>query len=212
MDEQRLVYVGLSRHKHWWAIGSLLIRWWEQPKSWNPFTWFRLFHSSHVFMIFPANRRRDFYMVSEAAGSQTRFMSQMNFEKHATITKIYELKFPKEVYDKMKTYSEQHAGTEYATWENLGIVIAKILKKAINPFAEKEGALKCSELVFRNCLIRLPGLTFEEIRRITFDERAVLLPADLDLLGVRDTFETLECLADAGKVSRVPMYWPLRIV
>lgn len=211
MDEQRVVYVGLSRHHKWWAIGSFLIRWWEHPKNWNPASWFGLFHSSHVFMIFPANKRRDFYMVSEAAGSSVRFMSEMNFVKHAKITKLYELRFPKSVYDKMKTYSEQYAGNQYATWENIGIVIAKILKKAVNPFDDGDRSQKCSELVFRNCLIRIPGMTFEELRRITFDARAVQLPTDIDLLGVRDTFETLECLVDAGKASRLPMDWHCKI-
>ena len=211
MEQMRTVYVGFSKHRHAWALMSFLIRWWEAPKTRNPLTWFRLFSASHVFLIFPANTRRPFYMVSEAAGSSVRYMSQSNFEGHAEITRVYELRFPKVVYDKIKTYSEQYAGSPYALIENAGIVISRILGRSHNIFASGENRQKCSELVLRNAILRLPDMTFEKLIDSVQGECGYRLVPDLDSIGVRDVEVILDSLVRRGIIDEVSRYGKLKV-
>lgn len=210
--EDRIVYVGFSKHKSLWAVMSFLIRWWEEPRSWNPRTWFDLFFASHVYLIFPATKRRKFYMVSEAAGSSVRYMSQMNFEGHAEILKVYEFRFPKETYDKIRTYSEQYAGNPYALWENVGIVLGRFLRRKVNMFSGGEKYQKCSELVLRNAVLRLPEMDFVKVRGIVHDHTGYDILDDIDSIGVRDTYLILEALEAKGVIKELPSFTPLLIV
>jgi hypothetical protein len=211
MEQMRTVYVGFSKHRHAWAVMSFLIRWWENPKTWNPLTWFSLFSASHVFLIFPANSRRPFYMVSEAAGSSVRYMSQQNFEGHASITRVYQMRFAKPTYDKIKTYSEQYAGTPYALFENIGIVISRILGRSTNIFAGGEDRQKCSELVLRNAILRLPDMTFEKLIDSVKEECGYTLIPDLDSIGVRDVEVILDSLVRRGIIKEVSRYGQLKV-
>lgn len=214
MEEERIVYVGFSKHKHVWAVMSFLIRWWEFPKTWNPLTWFQIFFASHVFLIFPATKRRPFYMVSEAAGSSVRYMSQFNFEGHAVISRVYQLEFDKPTYDKMKTYSEQYAGNPYALLENAGIVISKIFRCKLNPFSDGDGekSQKCSELVLRNAILRLPEVNMAYLRSIVKEDLGIELYDDINLIGVKDCHDILQSLAKRNVVKEIPQYAPLKII
>lgn len=205
--EARKLYVGLSKSKPV-KIGSVLIRWAESPKKLSdPRTWFSLYHSSHVFILFPKKPNRPFFMVQEAAGAMIRWMSQFNFLDHAEFTKLYELDLTKPVYDEIKTYGEQFAGTPYAFMENLGIVWVRLCnlfgKKVKNPFPHGEKAQKCSELVCRNVILRITGMNIQTLSYVVNFERGHSMPEDLDLVGVRDMEEALEMLVDRGIIKKV---------
>lgn len=207
---KRPLYVGFSTPHDRSKIGATIIRWFEAENRvwWNPKSWVDFFFASHIFNIFPHDNRRPFYMVSEAAGSQVRFMSQMNFEKHAEVLALYKFEFDEIVFDEILTYSEAKAGTPYAFLENLGIAVVRVWgfltgRRMANPWAKGDRAQKCSELVWRNVVARLPGVTLKGLSVSIYNETGEMLPADVDLLGVRDMFHILEFLADKNLCVRM---------
>lgn len=218
--EKQILYVGFSRSIVFFRIGSLIIRLAENGNSWkNLKTWFNLFHSSHVFLIYPAHRFRPFYLVSEAAGQQIRFMSQFNFEKHSLITKLYKLEVDLLMYKAIKMYSEIHAGAPYAFLENLGIawvrIVRLILGRSIaNPFGSGEGAQKCSELIIRNVVLRIlaaQNIDLNALSIIILKDRKHELPKDIENIGVRDVYEILEWFVTNELAERVENLEPQRV-
>lgn len=204
--ERRTLYVGLSKPCKV-KIFSILIRWAESPKKlFRPATWFKLYHSSHVFTLYPAKPSRPFFMVQEAAGVQVRFMSQENFLRHSQFTKLYEFNLSKPLYDDIKTYGERFAGTPYALMENVGIALVRLLKifgiLIANPFSVGEDAQKCSEIVARNIILRMLDCNIQTLSSVLAEERGVDIPDCLDTVGVRDIEEALEMLADWGVIER----------
>jgi len=174
---------------------------WSDPK-----TWFSLYHSSHIFILFPAKPSRPFFMVQEAAGTQVRWMSQGNFLNHSQFTRLYEFNLPKPLYDEIKTYGERFAGSPYALMENVGIAIVRLLKTfgilIANPFAVGEKAQKCSELVCRNVILRMQDWNIETLAHTLKKEKGIIIPPDLDMVGVRDIEAALELLADWTIIER----------
>lgn len=217
--DARILYVGLSSPHDKHKIGSLLIRWAEQPKTLNPRTWFKLWFASHTFIIFPAHRYRPFYLVNEAAGTQIRWLSQAHFESHAQILKLYKFTFDRLEYKALKLYGEFHSGAPYSFKENIGIAWVRLVKlftgKTIaNPFGAGEGAQKCSELVVRNVFTRVlkeHGLDLKMFSVMLYNERGHLIPADIDSIGVLDIAEALEQMAALGWCERADVNDPMRV-
>lgn len=207
--EVRKLYVGLSKSNPA-KIGSVLIRWAESPKKLSdPRSWFSLYHSSHVFILFPKKPNRTFFMVQESAGPGIRWQSQFYFLDHARINKLYEFTLEKSVYDDVKAYGEQYAGAPYAFMENAGIAITRLFGifgiKIKNPFPGGEALQKCSELVIRNVILRVLGMNPETLAYVVSFERGHIMPTDLDLMGVRDTEEALQMLCARGIVKEVSL-------
>ena len=213
------LYVGLSAPDDKKKIGSILIRWAEQPKTFDPRTWFKLWFASHTFIIFPAHHYRPFYLVNEAAGASVRWISQPHFEDHAEIVKLYRFKFPMLEYKALKLYGELHSGTPYSFMENLGIGWVRLVKlftqKTVrNPFGSGEGAQKCSELVIRNVVLRFlraKSMDIKELSVAVYNDRGYKLGTDLDSIGVLDIFEVLEYMAGQGWIERVDPNDPMRV-
>lgn len=212
---KRILYVGLSRSKSRWKIGSFLIRFVETPRSlFNPQSWAALYHSSHAFIVYPAHSNRPFYLVNEAAGAMVRFVSQPHFDDHAQITRLYKFEFDRAVYKRIQTYGELHLGAPYAFLENAGIVLVRLAKlfggrQILNPFGVGDRAQKCTELVVRNVLSHVVAL--DELPLALLQERGHVLPEDVELIGVRDIEEILEYLADGDLCERVDVSSALRI-
>lgn len=203
----RKLYVGFSRPCTF-SLVSMLIRWAESPKRWgDPRSWFSLYHSSHVLIVFPSKPNRRFFMVQEAAGAQVRWVSEMHFLIHCKFTRLYEITMDKTTYDAIKTYGEQYAGAPYAFWENVGIAYVRIMKAlgfiVKNPFAGGEKVQKCSELVCRNVILRLLDMNVATLSHVVGFERGHVIPSDLDTVGVRDMEEALEMMAQRKLVTLI---------
>lgn len=191
-------YIGFSRARSPLKIFSTLIRWAETPKTFNPLSWFKLYHSSHCFTLYPRNDRRPFFIVNEAAGFFVRFMSEKYFLEHSKITKLYLVSLPEIIYDAMKTEGEEWAGAPYALWENLGILFVRIAHffgiNIRNPFGQGKTALKCSEMILINTILRLPNVNEGLLRSFVRIDFRKELPRDMDTFGVRDLFYICEAL------------------
>lgn len=218
--EKRTLYVGLSAPDDKKKIGSIIIRWAEQPKElFNPRTWFKLWFASHTFIVFPAHRYRPFYLVNEAAGTSVRWISQPHFEDHAEVVKLYRFEFDRLEYKALKLYGELHSGAPYSFMENVGIAWVRLVKLLTgrtvkNPFGSGEGAQKCSELVMRNVVLRFlqpKNIDLKALSILIWNERGYELPTDIDTIGVLDIYEVLELMADAGFCERVPADDPMRV-
>lgn len=198
-------YIGFSRARSPLKIFSFLIRWAEMPKTFNPLSWLKLYHSSHCFTLYPRNDRRPFFMVNEAAGSAVRFMSEKHFLDHAKITKLYLVSLPEIIYDVMKTEGEEWAGAPYALFENVGIVLVRIAHffgfNIKNPFGQGKAALKCSEMILINTILRIPGVNEGLLRSLVRIDFRKELPKDLDTFGVRDLYFICESLARRGHIK-----------
>lgn len=219
MSDKRILYVGLSAPHDKKKIGSVLIRWAEQPKTWNPRTWFKLWFASHTFIIFPAHRFRPFYLVNEAAGTQVRWLSQPHFESHAAILKLYKFTFSRLEYKALKLYGEFHSGAPYSFKENIGIAWVRLVKlftgkTVANPFGSGEGAQKCSELVVRNVFARVlksHNLDLKLFSVMLYNSRGHFFPADIDSVGVLDISEGLEHMVELGWCEAVDVSDPMRV-
>lgn len=217
-SKQYDLYVGLSAPDDKKKLGSILIRWAEQPKSLDPRSWFKLWFASHTFIVFPAHRYRPFYLVNEAAGTSVRWISQPHFEAHAEIVRLYRFKFSRLQYKALKLYGELHSGAPYSFMENVGIGVVRLVKlftgrTIANPFGSGEGAQKCSELVVRNVVLRFlkeKDLDMKDLSVAVWNERGYALGTDLDTIGVLDIFEILEFMADQGWCARVDADDPMR--
>lgn len=206
--EKRVLYIGFSRNKNPFKIGSALIRYAEAPG------WFEMFPASHVFAVFPAHEGRPFYMVNEAAGTMVRWISQPNFEDHAQITSLYRLEVILPIYKMIQLYGDLHAGVPYGMIENVGIAMVRLAKlltgrTIANPFGSGDGIQKCSELIMRNIVSRITDS--ETIRGDLLKSRKHSLPVDIDVIGVRDIYEVIEHLADLGLCERVDINSPMRV-
>ncbi len=217
---ERILFVGLSAPHDKKKIGSLIIRWAEQPKELlSPSSWFKLWFASHTFIVFPAHRYRPFYLVNEAAGTMVRWIAQPHFEDHAEVVRLYKFKFDRLEYKALKLYGELHSGAPYSFMENVGIAWVRLVKlltgKTVrNPFGSGEGAQKCSELVMRNVILRFlqpKNIDLKALSILIWNERGYELPTDIDTIGVLDIYEVLELMADAGFCERVPADDPMRV-
>lgn len=208
--QKRALFVGFSRAKSKWKIGSILIRWAEAPRSlFSVTSWLSLYRASHVFAVFPKTPGRPFYMVNEAAGTELRFVSQPNFEDHALVTDLYRFEFSDEVYRAIKLYGALHAGSPYAFFENVGIVWVRLVqaftnKTIPNPFGVGERAQKCSEFVVRNIVERVMPLKTLSVE--VFNDVGYELPADIENIGVRDISVILDYLVRKGLCVQVPVW------
>ena len=72
-----------------------------------------------------------------------------HFDREHEIVSEYEIKIDEKLYNEMKIKRLKHAGENYGTWQNFGIIIVDILKffgiRATNPW--KKGK-NCSEIVY----------------------------------------------------------------
>lgn len=198
-------YIGFSRARSPLKIFSTLIRWAEAPKSFNPISWLSLYHSSHCFTLYPRNDRRPFFMVNEAAGSMVRFASEKHFLDHSLIVKVYKIEMPETIYEIMKTEGEEWAGSPYALWENVGILFVRIAHffggNIRNPFGQGTTALKCSEMILINTILRLPMVNESLLRSFVRIDYRLELPRDMDTFGVRDLHFICESLEKRGYIK-----------
>jgi len=199
-------FIGFSRARSPLKIFSTLIRWAEYPKRiYNPLTWFRLYDASHCFTLYPKTDKRPFFMVNEAAGSSVRFMSQKHFLDHSLILKLYAVELPEDLYEAMKTEGEEWAGAPYALFENVGIVLVRIAHffgfNIRNPFGQGKAALKCSEMILINTILRIPGVNEGLLRSFVRVDFRKELPKDLDTFGVRDLCLICEALNRRGFIK-----------
>lgn len=192
----KTLYVGLSRAKAPWKIGSLAIRWFENPRTWNPITWLGLYKASHVFIAYPSHPDRPFYLVNEAAGHNLRWFAEPYFG--GKIVRLYRFDLDDDVYRAIKNYGSLHSGAPYALLENVGILIAKLFGLKKNPFGSGEAEQKCSEFVLRSVLGKLKTIDAADIWAGVLFDFAYKLPADFDLFGVRDAETVLQWLANHG--------------
>lgn len=209
MENKREFFIGFSRARSLFSPVSILIRWFEYPRSKDPITWFKLFPFSHCFTLYPPNKRREFSLINEAAGNLVRFASEKHFLNHAVLGRTYKVFLPEDIYYQMKTEGELWAGTPYAFLENAGIVLVRLAhlfgKNIKNPFAKERSAIKCSEMILINTILRIPGINVGLIRSYVILDFRRVLPKDLDTFGVRDLFYICESLAHRKIISRE---WP----
>lgn len=148
-------------------------------------------------------------MVNEAAGAQVRFSSEKHFLNHSIMALTYKVRLPEDLYHQMKTEGEEWAGTPYAFLENLGIVIVRFAhffgKNIRNPFASERSAIKCSEMILINTILRIPGVNEGLIRSYVILDFRRILPKDMDTFGVRDLYYICESLAKRKFITRE---WP----
>lgn len=197
------IYVGISRPKSKLKVGSLLIRFFEEPKSWlEPRSWFKSYKASHVFLAYPAHATRGFFMVNEAITTGVRWTSESFFVDHALILRLWCFDLPEHVYRGVKNYGDLMSGAPYPILENLGIGLQRIAKwfgfEIENPWDNNERAIKCSELFFRALFNHDPGLDIMQIKTDLWNEKGEYIPSDIDSLGVRDAELVLDWLKARG--------------
>lgn len=125
----KIIKIGFSKSKKSLAIGSWVIReYMDTPYS-------------HTYLVFTEED-----LIYEAVGTGTRFISTPEWETHAVEVKSYRIIVSDESYTELKNYCQSKLNTKYGFWQNLGIVVAQILKLHKNPF---NSGLNCSELVGR---------------------------------------------------------------
>lgn len=207
--EKRILYGGLSKPKSKWKMMATLIRWSEVYHSFKkPSGWFDLFFASHVFTVYPAYSKRNFYMVNHAAGAMIHWLSQPNFEKINEVVSLYRFTLDEAVYRKIRNSAEFQSGDPYAFSENFGIVYARFMlwafeKKVKNPFGNGGRTQKCSELFLRHVILDL--VDWETLKSGLEAERGYELWQDIDLIGVRDMYEVFEWLSSKGYCYKVPV-------
>lgn len=213
--ENYTMFAGFSKAIPHWKPVCVLIRWAEAPK------FFSLFPASHVFAVYPSHDEKPFYMVNEAAGAMIRWVSQPHFERNAEIVALYKLKLPKLHYHRAKHFGELYSGAPYALWENLGILIVRVVNafgfRLKNPFGKGARTQKCSELVMRTVLFEFfqsqfgDEFTVKTLQTNLMNDRGYYLPIDVDVMGVADLFEVFEWLADKKLIDRVSVSHEMKI-
>lgn len=122
--------VGFSRPKKF-KIFSKLIRWYLK----TPY--------SHVYMKF-YSKSLDRWIIYEAVGNGVRFIGKNLFEKTVDIVEEFEIPITDEKQIEMLQWCVDNSGVKYGCLQNIGIVVANILRLNKNPF--KSGK-NCSELI-----------------------------------------------------------------
>lgn len=150
------VTIGFSKPKNrFLPVGSWLIRWYEK----TPY--------SHVYIRFYSesiNRT----LVYEAVGEGVRFIGLSEWAKHAEEVKSYTLHVKKCNATTLLQYCVDHAQTDYAFWQNLGIVVAGLFRMKRNPW--KKG---------KNCSEALADLLAIEGYKLSKDHN-LMTPKDID--------------------------------
>lgn len=147
------------------SILSFLVRFWQKTKY------------SHIAFYFPAGDYIEHGLIAEADNAYVRVCLSDNFFKETKVVKCYKLLISEESRRMMFNTAVKYMGFKYAMWENLGIVIAKILGRKTNPFGSSLDRLKCSEFVY---------YVFKETDK-NFQSHK-----DIDLLDVKDIELLLE--------------------
>lgn len=126
----RKVYIGFSKPRSKYAIGSYLIRFFLK----TPF--------SHTYIRFMGQDRSFIYESVGRAG--TRFISSSHWLDHAIVVSEFPIDLDDTHYRKLRNYCMDNAGIKYGFFQNIGVVLAKIFKLKKNWF--KKGK-NCSEAV-----------------------------------------------------------------
>lgn len=133
------VTIGFSRSTKRFAVGSVLIRWYMG----TPY--------SHVYMKFesPSMNRS---LIYEAVGAGVRFIGLERWKSHALEVDSFDLEIQDENYKSLMQFCIDQSGIEYGFWQNIGILVANVLKKKSNPLTDGEN---CSETIGR--ILHLEG-------------------------------------------------------
>lgn len=151
------IVIGFSKSKKHFAIGSWLIRLFMG----TPY--------SHVYLKF-YSKSLDRTLVYEAVGSGVRFVGSKIWEEHAIEVKSCTVNISKESQIKLLQWCVDNAGVDYGYWQNLGVVISRILSLKKNPFTH---GLNCSET--------LADLLDKEGYKISKDVN-LITPLDIDII------------------------------
>lgn len=98
---------------------------------------------SHVAFKFTTNRNKS--LIYEAVGVGVRFISESLWLKKVIIEETYSIDLTEEQFNKIMDFCIDHAGISYGYLQNIGIVIADLLKLDHNPFDMKEEV--CSQIL-----------------------------------------------------------------
>jgi hypothetical protein len=138
----KTVTIGFSKSKKKFAFGSWLIRWYMKTEY------------SHTYLSFYSNHlSRD--LKYEAVGGGVRFVGQKEWESHAEEICKYSIQVTDKEYIELLQYCIDNAGADYGFMQNMGIVLANVLKLNKNIWRKGQN---CSELVGR--LLELKGYIF----------------------------------------------------
>lgn len=127
------IVIGFSRSKSIFAFFSLIIRLYLRTRY------------SHTYLKFYSNSLGT-SLVYEAVGSGVRFVGTKYFQSKALEVEEFKLTLTEEEYKKLLKWCVENEGQPYGFLQNIGIVIANILKLKSNPF--KKG-VNCSEMIGR---------------------------------------------------------------
>lgn len=147
--------IGFSKSKKKFAIGSWLIRWYLQTEY------------SHTYLGFYSSSL-DRNLKYEAVGGGVRFIGEKEWQYHAQEICRYDISVSDEEYLEVLRYCVDNSGQDYGFMQNIGIVIANILKLEKNIWSKGDN---CSELVGR--LLELKGYSFNK-------ELNLLTPKDIE--------------------------------
>lgn len=152
------ITIGFSRSILKFPIGSILIRWYMG----TPY--------SHVYLRFesPSMQRS---LIYEAVGAGVRFIGLEKWKTHAKEVDSFQFEISDENYKKLMQFCIDQAGDEYGFMQNIGVVLANILRKSNNAFTSGEN---CSETIGE--VLELEGFKIEK---------------DLNLLTPKDIHEIL---------------------
>lgn len=151
----KTIDIGFSKSKKKLAIGSWLIRWYMRTEY------------SHTYLgFYSSSLDRD--LKYEAVGSGVRFVGKIEWETHAQEVCKYSIDVSDKEFVEVLQYCIDNAGADYGFMQNIGIVLANILKLEKNIWRRGEN---CSELVGR--LLELKGYSFSK-------DLNLLTPADIE--------------------------------
>lgn len=130
------IVIGFSKARHWYKLGSLIIRLCDKA----PY--------SHTYIKFYA-KKYESWLIYEAKGSGINFCSIGNFNQHATIVEEVALEVSDQAKTKTVAYAINNCGNAYGKLQLLGMAWVMLLKKlgCKNPKNSLIKGTVCSELV-----------------------------------------------------------------
>ncbi len=127
------ITIGFSKSKKALPIGSLAIR----AYMGTPY--------SHVYLKF-FSESLNRMLVYEAVGGGVRFIGENQWTKYAEEVASFQIQVPDAQYISLLQYCVDNAGLDYGTMQNIGIILAKLLKRKSNPF---QTGSNCSEEIYK---------------------------------------------------------------